>query len=340
MGKKNKQPLANAKVGVVGAGAWGTALAMVANRAGSDAVLWSRNENVLESVQANRVNEVYLPDIFLDPDIVITDQISDLTHCDCIILSISSQSVRAMAITLSDIIPSTMPLVLACKGIERGSLSLMHEVLESILPNNPVAVLSGPNFAREVAEGLPAATVIASDDRALGERIGYMLGGTYFRPYISTDVSGTEIGGAVKNVVAIAAGVCEGRSMGSNACAAVITRGMQEIQRLAEVKGGKPETIVGLAGMGDLLLTCSSTQSRNMSLGISLARSVVEGDKAQNQMRHGLTEGVATAESVYHMSRKLGVSMPICTTVYQLVSGHMGVDEAIESLLSRPFTSE
>ena len=327
------------RLGIIGAGSWGTALAVVANRTGTRVRLWSRNENVLESMRERRVNESYLPDVFIDTDIRITDNLADVCECDYVLLAIPSQHMRPMCISVSDLVSTKVPLIIASKGIERGSLSLMSEVVESILPNNPIAILSGPNFAREAATGLPTATTIACKNHMLADKLMYLLGGKFFRPYYSDDLISTQIGGAVKNVIAIAAGICHGRGLGENARAALITRGLYEMSKLAEVKGGDPKSLMGLAGMGDLILTCGSTQSRNMALGASIG----EGKPVKALLpgkEHGLTEGVITAESVYQMAQKLGVHMPLCETVYQVLSGDLDVETGIEKLLGRPFSSE
>lgn len=320
-------------VGVIGAGAWGTALAMLANRAGSRATIWTRNHQVIDSIDKRRENAQYLPDRFIDPAIGVTHDSEFVSGCDVLVLTIPAQSLRTVAIALSDGVPANLPIVIATKGIERGSLMLMSEVVGSILPNNPYAILSGPNFADEAAAGLPTATTLATHHAAVVDKILYALGGKYFRLYVNSDPIGTQIGGALKNVLAIAAGIVEGRGMGENARAAIITRGLAEIKRLAKSKGGAEETLMGLSGIGDIMLSCSSKKSRNYALGQSIGRAV--------PLRNaGLTEGVATAESVAHLARKLGVSMPICFAVHDILSGAAAVDVAIEKLLERPFSTE
>ena len=320
-------------VGVIGAGAWGTALAILANRAGSKATLWTRNAQVIESIRSRRENAQYLSDQFIDPAIEITEATGFLADCDMLVMTIPAQSLRTVSISLSDSVPANVPVVLATKGIERGSLMLMSEVLQSILPYNPVAVLSGPNFAREAAAGLPTATTLAMHQTHLADKIAFALGGKYFRLYLNDDPIGTQIGGAVKNVLAIACGIVEGRGLGENARAALITRGMVEISRLARAKGGKEETLMGLSGIGDMMLTCMSAKSRNYSLGVSIGRGTMRASG-------GLTEGVATAESVSQLARKLGVAMPIAFAVNDILSGHIQVSTAIERLLERPLVSE
>lgn len=327
------------RVGVIGAGSWGTALAVLANRAGSDVTLWSRNEQVVDVIRDKRINDIYLPDVFLDPAIRVTTHLPQVCDSDLLILSVPSQSLRTLCINLSDLTLPELPVVITTKGIERGSLLLMHEVVGSILTANPLAILSGPNFAKEAAVGLPTATAIACQDKELGERIRFAIGGRLFRPYLSMDLIGTEIGGAVKNVIALACGIAAGRNYGENARAALITRGLAEMTRLALVKGGKAETLMGLAGVGDLVLTCTSQQSRNFSLGYALGQGK-ELHEVLPGKSHGLTEGVVTADSLYELSMKLGVAMPLCHTVHHILKGRLSVEEGIEQLLSRPFTEE
>lgn len=318
----------------------GTALAIVTNRAGSKVTLWSRNDIVLRMIEDKRVNDAYLPDIFIDPDIEVTADLALVSQqCSHIVLAVPSQQVRPICIALSDRLQSGIPVMVIAKGVERGSLCLMHEVINSILPDNPVMVLSGPNFAREVAIGLPSATTIAGLNRTMTEKVIYAMGGRFFRPYYSDDIIGVQIGGAVKNVIAIASGICTGRGLGENARAALITRGLSEMRRLALAKGGKEETLAGLSGIGDLLLTCTSTSSRNMAFGYAVGKAA-SAAKVLPSATGGLTEGIASAESIYQLSRRLGVTMPICSTVYDILEGTTEIDSAIEQLLSRPLAAE
>ena len=324
-------------IGVIGAGAWGTALAMLANRSGSHVTLWTRNEQVISAVTSRRENAQYLPDIFIDPAIGITSDNERLTHCDILIITIPAQSLRTVAISLSDMVRADIPLIIATKGIERGSLMLMSEIIQSIMPHNPYAILSGPNFAREIAEGKPAASVLATHYPQLAEQVGFALGGKYFRLYSNDDPIGTQVGGALKNVLAIAAGIIDGRGMGENARAALITRGIGEMARFAKAKGGKEETLMGLAGFGDILLSCTSTKSRNYALGAVLGR-IGSASLSDSMLTRatGLTEGVATAESIARLARTLGVTMPILCVVHEVLSGQLSIDAAIERLLGRP----
>jgi glycerol-3-phosphate dehydrogenase (NAD(P)+) len=326
-------------VGVLGAGGWGTALAILANRAGSDVTLWTRNVLIIESIKKKRTNESYLSGVFIDPAVKVNDDLRESCRNDMLIIAVPAQALRTLCITMSDMLEPHVPLILACKGIELGSLALMSEISRAILPTNPVAIISGPNFAKEAAEGQPTATTLACEHSHIGERICDAIGGRMFRPYLSDDIIGTQIGGAVKNVIAIACGIAVGSGMGENARAALITRGLAEISRLAKVKGGRQSTLMGLSGMGDLMLTCSSMQSRNMSLGYNLGSGSVTIESLAGHAG-GLTEGVATAESIYELSMKLGVSMPICTTTHRILSNQTTVREGITELLSRPFSRE
>ncbi|NBX03722.1 MAG: NAD(P)-dependent glycerol-3-phosphate dehydrogenase [Alphaproteobacteria bacterium] len=326
-------------VGVIGGGAWGTALAIIANRAGSKVTLGTRNANVLEFIRDRRSNDVYLPGIFIDPHIEVSDDLATVCRSDVLIIAVPSHCLRSVCITVSDMLDKCVPVVLASKGIERGSLMLMSEVAQAILSGNPVAVLSGPNFADEAAKGLPTATTIACQHEESWDTLIYGIGGKLFRPYMTTDLIGTQLGGAAKNVIAIACGIAIGCGMGENARAALVTRGFAEIARLAQAKGGKYETLMGLSGIGDLMLTCGSTKSRNMSFGVSIGKGVTKEDILIARGR-GVTEGVIAAESVYKLATKHQVEMPICEAVYRILYEDARIDKVITHLLERPFIKE
>ncbi len=328
------------RVSVIGAGGWGTALAVVANRAGSQVRLWTRNENLKESLVQDRVNSMYLPEVFVDPDIQVTSNLNDIRESDFIILAIPAQHMRPVSIQLADLLPEETPLVVACKGIERGSLSLMHEVLANTLPRNPVLILSGPNFAGEVARGLPAATTIACSDDVLANQFTYAIGGKFFRPYYTDDIISTQVGGALKNVIALACGIAIGKGYGENARAALMTRGLAEMMRLSEALGGRRENLMGLSGMGDLVLSCASTQSRNFSFGYRLASEGKDSEPESLQAKGTLAEGVITAESVALLSDQLSVPMPLCNAVSRIIHKKADVDETIAELLARPFVMD
>lgn len=327
------------RVGVIGGGAWGTALAVVANRAGSHVTLATRNPNVIQSVALRRTNDIYLPSVFLDPHITVTDSAAAACHSDVLILAMPSYVLRAECIAIADTLPAHVPIVIASKGVERGSLMLMSEVVQTILPNNPVSIISGPNFAEEAARGLPTATTIACADTSLWDTLMYAIGGRLFRPYMTDDIIGTQIGGVLKNVIAIACGIAIGKNMGENARAALMTRGFAEMSRLALAKGGKYETLMGLSGLGDLILTCGSPKSRNMSFGIAIGQGKTKDEIIATRGRSAL-EGVVSAESVTRLSRKYNISMPICEAVYQVLYEAAPVDQVVEMLLERPFVSE
>ncbi|MBI1236939.1 MAG: NAD(P)H-dependent glycerol-3-phosphate dehydrogenase [Alphaproteobacteria bacterium] len=329
----------NYKVGVIGGGGWGTALSIIANRAGSTVKLGTRNANVVQSVHERRTNDIYLPSVFIDPNIQVTDKIGDVCRSDAIIIVVPANVLRSACIGISDMLDTKTPVIIASKGIERGSLLLMSEVVASILPKNPIGIISGPNFADEAARGLPAATTIASADNAVLDMLTYAIGGRLFRPYSTHDIIGAQIGGAVKNVIAIACGIAIGKKMGENARAALVTRGFTEMARLAVAKGGKYETLMGLSGLGDLLLTCGSAKSRNMSFGIAIGEGKSKDDILQGRGR-SVTEGVTACESVTRLARKLGVSMPICDAVYRILYEAAPLEQTIADLIERPFASE
>ena len=246
---------------------------------------------------------------------------------------------RSICIAVSDLLPPHTPVVIASKGIERGSLMLMSEVATAILPHNPIAIVSGPNFADEAARGLPTATTIACTDESRWDLLMYAIGGRLFRPYMTRDIIGTQIGRAVKNVIAIACGIAIGKRFGENSRAALVTRGFTEMARLALAKGGKYETLMGLSGLGDLILTCGSTKSRNMSFGVALGQGRSKAEILSSRGRSAI-EGVVSAESVSKLARKFDISMPICEAVHRILYENAPVDRVIESLLERPFVSE
>ncbi len=326
-------------IAIIGAGAWGTALAVAARRAGREVVVQAHEADVVDAINNDHANPVYLPGIALDPAIrAVTDPADAAAQADAALLVVPSQFLRGVARCLVGNIPADLPLVICAKGIEQGSGALMNEVVEAELPDNPVAALSGPTFAIEVANDLPTAVTLACNDADIGERLVAALGTARFRTYQSTDVIGAEIGGAVKNVLAIGCGIVEGRGFGDNARAALITRGLAEMVRLAEIKGGQRATLMGLSGLGDLTLTCNAMQSRNFSLGFSLGRGRTLGEIEAE--RHSIAEGVATAASIAALADRLRIDMPICQTMNAILHQGAGIDEAIAGLLSRPLTHE
>lgn len=326
-------------VGVIGGGSWGTALAVVANRAGSRVCLATRNKNVVDAIRDTRINDIYLPDVYIDPAIEVTDSFQRACQNDILIMAMPSHCLRSACISVSDMIDPGVPLLLGSKGVERGSLLLMSEVVHSVLPSNPVAIVSGPNFAEEAALGKPTATTIACKDMRIGEMLVYAIGGKLFRPYLTEDIIGVQVGGVVKNVIAIACGIADGLELGENARAAIITRGFAEMARLALAKGAKLETLAGLSGIGDLVLTCSSATSRNMSLGMALGEGLKPNDVIISEGR-GIIEGAVSAESVVKLAKKLGIQMPICEAVHRILSEQADLNETVNALLERPFVPE
>ncbi len=275
----------------------------------------------------------------LDSDIRATADLDEVAaQSQLLILVVPAQHVRDFLRRIAPSLPASVPLVMAAKGIEHGTGATMHEVLHSVLPAHPSAILSGPTFAAEVAAGKPAAVTVATRDLRLGEQLLQVFGTPSFRPYLSDDPIGCAIGGAVKNVLAIACGIVWGRELGDNARAALVTRGLAEMTRLVVAKGGQAVTMSGLSGLGDLVLTCNAPQSRNCSLGIALGRGESLADVLAG--RHSVTEGVATAGPLAMLARRLGVDMPIVNSVDAILNRQEPIDEIIRNLLSRPFKAE
>jgi glycerol-3-phosphate dehydrogenase (NAD(P)+) len=326
------------KAGVIGGGAWGTALAQVCARAGLATTLWAREADVVASVNSAHENGAFLPGIALDPAIRATADLADLAGSDLILAVTPAQHLRSALSAFAPHVREGLPILLCAKGIEQGTLKLMTEVLDETIPQAAPAVLSGPSFAGEVARGLPTAVTLACPDEGCARDLAELIATPTFRPYFATDMIGAEAGGAVKNVLAIACGIVEGRGLGRSAHAALITRGFAELTRLAVALGGQPETLAGLCGLGDLVLTCSSPQSRNMSVGLALG-----GGQTLEQALAGklsVAEGVASAPAVRELAAKLGVDVPICEAVAAILAGEAGVDDAIRRLLSRPLREE
>jgi glycerol-3-phosphate dehydrogenase (NAD(P)+) len=324
--------------GVVGAGAWGTALAQLCARAGLGVTLWTREPALATALTETGRNDLYLPGVELAPAIRATSDLADLSSAELILATTPAQHMRGALAHLAPHLRRDAPVILCAKGVERGSLKLMTQVLAETLPQARPAVLSGPSFAAEVARGLPTAVTLACPDPVLGEALARALATPAFRPYLTDDLIGAEAGGAVKNVLAIACGVVEGRGLGRSAHAALITRGFAEMTRFGVALGGRAETLAGLCGLGDLVLTCSSPQSRNMSVGLALGRG--ETLEAALAGKRSVAEGVASAPAVRALGERLGVEMPICSAVAKIVAGEIGVERAIEDLLSRPLKSE
>jgi glycerol-3-phosphate dehydrogenase (NAD(P)+) len=322
------------KLGVIGGGAWGTALAQVAARGDREVVLWAREPEVVESVNGAHRNALFLAGVPLSPAIRATSDFGALSGLDALLVVAPAQHVRAV---LEQAATGSTPLVLCAKGIEAGTRLLVGEVAREVAPGAPIAVLSGPTFAHEVAQGLPTAVTLACADEDLRERLAARLAGPAFRTYGSSDVVGAEIGGAVKNVLAIACGVVEGAGLGLNARAALIARGFAEMTRFGLARGAQAETLTGLSGLGDLVLTCSSTNSRNFSLGVGLG----QGRSAAELLadRRTVAEGAFTAPVLREAAEEAGVDMPVTAAVNALLEG-APVRDVIGALLSRPLKEE
>jgi glycerol-3-phosphate dehydrogenase (NAD(P)+) len=327
------------QLAVIGAGGWGTALAIVARRAGLIPVLWARDPDVVAAVNLRHENRTYLPGIALDPAVTATgDMRAAVADADAALLVVPAQFLRGVLADLRRVLPHGLPLLHCAKGIEAGSLALMSQIGAELLPASPFAVLSGPSFAAEVARGLPTAVTVASADATLGERFMAALGSSHFRPYLSSDPIGAEIGGAVKNVVAIACGIVVGRGLGDNARAALITRGLAEMVRLGVSQGAHAETFRGLSGLGDLVLTCSAAQSRNHALGLALGQGQSLDDALGG--RRSVVEGVATAAAVTGLAARFEIEMPISEAVDTVLHRGVPIDAMTDRLLRRPYRAE
>ena len=323
-------------IAVIGGGAWGTALALTCTRAGRAVTLWEHDARNAAQLAEKR-ESLFLPGVRLSDEIVVAADLAAAAQTDAVLLVVPAQAVRAVTTALSPLLAAHIPVVVCAKGIERGTKKFMNQVLAECAPAAVPAILSGPSFAADVARGLPTAVTLAARERRLAERLAQAIGSAGFRPYHSTDLCGVEIGGAAKNVLAIAAGVVSGRGLGASASAALTTRGFAELMRFGKAFGARPETLMGLSGLGDLLLTCSSPQSRNFSFGVALGR----GEQPDTIQAHtGLAEGAFTASVLAEMARERGIDMPISSAVAALLEGKMSVDEAIGSLLARPLKAE
>lgn len=325
-------------ISVIGAGAWGTALAITAKRAGNDVLVWAREEDVVTSINENHINK-FLPSAVLPTDIrATTDMKQAIEFADVVLLVAPAQFTRSVLTDLKPMWKNDIPLVLCAKGIEVSSGLLLTEIAKEVLPDATIGILSGPGFAAEVAKGNPTATTIAAEDGKLAERLVQIMGSSVFRPYYSTDIVAPEVCGALKNVIAIAAGVVDGCGFGDNGRAALITRGLSEMARFARALGGHRSTVLGMSGVGDLVLTCCSTQSRNYSFGYKLG---CNGNAAQVLAESTATvEGVPTAAAVMKRARVLNVDMPICEAVENALYHNRPVSDILTELLSRPYKAE
>jgi glycerol-3-phosphate dehydrogenase (NAD(P)+) len=321
------------RIAVLGAGAWGTALANCAARARRSVTLWARDPDGAAAI-AERRESPRLPGVRLDDRVAVSASLAEI-DADAVLVVVPAQALRAVATALASARAPRVPVVACAKGIERGTHAFMTEIIDECIGGAVPAILSGPSFAADVARGLPTAVTLAARDETVAKGLAQALGSATFRPYHSTDVRGVEIGGAAKNVLAIAAGIVAGRGLGASAAAALTTRGFAELIRFGRAYAARVETLTGLSGLGDLILTCSSAQSRNFSLGVALGKG-----EALRAGEGPLAEGVFTASALVEMARERGVDMPISHAVAAVLDNKISVDDAIESLLTRPFRAE
>jgi len=321
-------------IGVIGGGAWGTALAQAFSAGGRDVTIWARESEVVEAVNTNHENTVFLPGIPLDSNLTATESLSEAISKDITLLVTPAQHMRSALQSMKDEIAEGQTLVICSKGIELESGLLLSQVAEEEVPHANIAVLTGPTFASEIASLLPCAVTIAAKDENVARNLQEALGVKHFRPYVTADVIGTQLAGAIKNVIAIACGIVYGRQLGESARAALLTRGVAEIARLGSAMGAQPETLLGMCGIGDLTLTASSLQSRNFSFGAAIG----EGKTMEKILgtRNAVTEGVHTAKATLDLAQKHNVDMPITETIYKCLHEGLPVDDAIEELLNRP----
>lgn len=325
-------------ISVIGAGAWGTALAQAIASRDEPVTLWTLEDGHADDINATHTNELFLAGVPISDKITATTDLSEAMQSEIILLVTPAQFVRSMAEKMKADIRDGHKLILCSKGIEIESGQLMSEIIQSILPNTPIAVLSGPNFAGEIARGKPAATTLACEDNAIAQDLQKAVASNYFRPYISNDIIGAQIAGSMKNVIAVACGMAHGLDMGDSARASLITRGLAEITRLGVAMGAKQETFLGLCGVGDIMLTCSSEQSRNFSLGLALSKGTAIDDAINNSK--GVAEGYYTAKAAINLAKKHGVDMPISKAIYQVLHEKLPLDEALKDMLNRPLTHE
>lgn len=324
-----------AKFGVVGGGAWGTALAQMLAAEGAPVHLWAREDDVVAAINADHRNPLFLPSASLSPSLTATGDLADLANLDVLLVVVPVPFLRGV---LGDLPAGDAPLIFCSKGMEAESFAFPIDIARALCPDRPLAVLSGPTFAHEVAAGLPTAITLAAEDQSVADALAQALARPHFRPYVSTDVIGAEIGGAVKNVLAIACGIVEGAGLGLNARAALISRGFAEMTRFGLARGARTDTLAGLAGLGDLVLTCTSSNSRNFALGEGLGR----GADAAALMsdRRTVAEGAFSAPVIAAAARAEGIDMPITDAVARLVAGEIRAADAIQALLSRPLRPE
>ena len=327
----------NQKIGVIGAGAWGTALSNILAK-NHNIVLWAKEKKVCENINKHNENKRFLPKIKLSKKIKCTTEIKDICSCDILFLVIPVQYLSAELSKLKNSLNTKTIFVCCSKGLEMSSLKLPSQIVSSIFPKNKIAVISGPNFASEIAKGLPAATVVASKNEEVSEKIAKLIKSTTLRPYLSNDIIGSQIAGALKNIYAIASGIVVGKKYGENAVASIISRSFAEITTVAKSMDAKKSTLAGLSGMGDLFLTCSSKESRNFSLGIDLAKGKTLNEIIQKKF--SIAEGAFTVRALKKLADKEKLDLPINEAVYRVLYRKKNIDSAIQELLNRPITKE
>lgn len=330
-----KRKAAYATIGVVGAGAYGAALALAATRAGRGVRLWARDPETVAAIERDR-QAPRLPEVELPEAISATTSLADLSDCDAVIVAVPTQNLRSACQNLAGHLPSNLPIISAAKGIEQTSGLFPTEIIESVLPGSRTAILSGPSFAIDIGRGLPTAVTLAAAEPELAQALAEALSSPAFRIYHSDDPLGVEIGGAAKNVLAIAAGIAIGLGYGESARAALVARGFAELRRFGEAYGGQAETLMGLSGLGDVVLSCASPQSRNFAYGLALG----QGRDAAEASGGKLTEGAFTAPILVEMARSRNIETPIAAAVAEIIAGSIGVREAVAALLARPIRAE
>jgi len=325
------------KIGVLGAGAWGTTIALLLSKK-NDVLLWANEKKVSQEINLKHKNDIFLKGVKLNKKIKATNNLNDFTKIDFLFVVVPTQYVSTTLKKLKDTLNKRCMIINASKGIEISSLSLISEIISNHFPKNPISILSGPNFAKEIASGKPTASLIASKSISDSKKISKLISSSHFRPYLSNDIVGAQICGAMKNVYAIGCGIITGKKFGDNAVASIISRSFAEISLVCKKLGGKPETLMGLSGLGDLFLTCSSEKSRNFSLGLKIA----SGKKTSTLLKSKKTvaEGAHTVKAIYKLSKKLKIDLPINNEIYKILYLNKDIDKSISELLNRPLTTE
>jgi glycerol-3-phosphate dehydrogenase (NAD(P)+) len=325
------------RIGVLGAGAWGTTISLLLSKK-NNVLLWANEKKVVQEINSKHKNATFLKGVKLNKKIKATNNLNDFNEIDFLFVVVPTQYISVTLKKLKDTLNKRCMLVNASKGIEISSLSLISEIINNHFPKNPISILSGPNFAKEIASGKPTASLIASKSISDSKKISKLISSSHFRPYLSNDIVGAQICGAMKNVYAIGCGIITGKKFGDNAVASIISRSFAEISLVCKKLGGKPETLMGLSGLGDLFLTCSSDKSRNFSLGLKIA----SGKKTSTLLKSKKTvaEGAHTVKAIYKLSKKLKIDLPINNEIYKILYLNKDIDKSISELLNRPLTTE